>query len=36
MKKKYIKPTMKVYRLNAEPQLLAGSDYPNDWNGPIN
>ena len=36
MKKKYIKPTMKVYKLNDEPQLLAGSTYPNNWDGPIN
>lgn len=27
-KKKYEKPSMKVYQLQAKPQLLAGSDQP--------
>ena len=35
MKKQYIKPAMKVYPLNGTPQILAGSGYPDDWNGPV-
>lgn len=27
IKKKYEKPSMMVYRLKTQPQLLAGSDY---------
>ena len=33
MKKKYMKPNMKVYDLKQKPQLLAGSTP--DYNGPI-
>lgn len=35
MKKQYIKPAMTVYPLNGTPQILAGSNYPPDWNGPV-
>ena len=35
MKKKYMKPSMEVYELNNRMQLLAGSNYPTDWDGPI-
>lgn len=35
MKKQYIKPSMKVFELHTKPQLLVGSGYPNDWDGPI-
>lgn len=35
MKKQYIKPSMTVYELKSQPQLLAGSTYPNDWDGPV-
>ena len=26
---------MKVYSLRQQPQLLAGSNYPPDWDGPV-
>ena len=35
MKKQYMKPVMKVYSLRQQPQLLAGSNYPPDWDGPV-
>ena len=35
MKKQYMKPVMKVYSLLQQPQLLAGSNYPPDWDGPV-
>lgn len=35
MKKQYIKPSMTVYELKSQPQLLAGSAYPNNWDGPV-
>ena len=34
MKKQYMKPSMKVYKLNSHSQLLAGSS-PHDWDGPV-
>lgn len=34
MKKQYTKPSMKVYELKGQPQLLAGSA-PHDWDGPV-
>jgi hypothetical protein len=35
MKKQYMKPSMKVYEMQSHVQILAGSNYPPDWNGPI-
>ena len=35
MKKQYMKPVMKVYSLNQQSQLLTGSSYPSDWDGPV-
>ncbi len=35
MKKQYIKPSTTVYELKSQSQLLAGSGYPNDWDGPV-
>ena len=31
MKRRYIKPSMKVYELKQKPMILAGSDKPDQW-----
>lgn len=35
MKKKYLKPTMNVYELQSRTEILVGSNYPPNWDGPI-